>query len=102
MVENQHTVIFRKNVLADLDVWEPRAKKSDGSKLGMCSHVHICRSWRTKFGLCGKEEILDNILESRGQASVIRDFVDADHASDTITRGSRAGFLIYLKCYSVY
>ena len=40
--------------------------------------------------------------EPRGTGFVIRAKVDADHASDTTTRRSRTGFLVYLNCALVY
>jgi hypothetical protein len=50
----------------------------------------------------GKEELPANMPEPRGQGFVIRAKVDADHASDTITRRSRTGFLAYLNCAPIY
>jgi hypothetical protein len=40
--------------------------------------------------------------EPRGQGFVINVKVDADHASDTVTRRSRTGFFVYLNCAPVY
>ena len=40
--------------------------------------------------------------EPRGLGFVMRAKVDADHASDTITRHSRMGFLVYLNCALIY
>ena len=40
--------------------------------------------------------------EPRGQGFVMRAKVDADHASDTVTRRSRTGFLIYLNSALIY
>ena len=40
--------------------------------------------------------------EPRGLGLVMRAKVDADHASDTITRRSRTGFLVYLNCAPIY
>ena len=40
--------------------------------------------------------------ESRGLGFVMHAKVDADHASDTITRRSRTGFLVYLNCAPIY
>ena len=51
------------------------------------------------LALCkGKREIPPNIPESRQLGFTMRVNVDADHASDTITRHSRTGFLVYLNC----
>ena len=40
--------------------------------------------------------------EPRGQGYMMRVKVDADHASDTITRHSRMGFWVYLSCAPIY
>ena len=44
----------------------------------------------------GKEELPPNMPEPRGLGFVVRAKVDADHASDTMTRRSRTGFLYTL------
>ena len=43
----------------------------------------------------GKEEVPSNMPEPRGLGFVMHAKVDADHTSDTITRRSRMGFLVY-------
>ena len=50
----------------------------------------------------GKEEIPPNMPEPRGLGFIMHVKVDADHASDTITRHSRTGFLVYLNCALIY
>ena len=40
--------------------------------------------------------------EPRGLGFIMRAKVDADHTSDTITRRSRMGFLVYLNCAPIY
>ena len=50
----------------------------------------------------GKEELPPMMPEPRGRGFVIRAKVDADHASDTVTRRSRTGFLVFLNCAPVY
>ena len=40
--------------------------------------------------------------EPRGLGFIMCAKVDADHASDTITRRSRMGFLVYLICAPIY
>ena len=62
------------------------------------------RDWTSsEFGTVqGKEEIPSNISEPRGLGFIMRVKVDADHASDTITRRSRMGFLVYLNCAPIY
>ena len=50
----------------------------------------------TEFGNDLVEDIPLNAPASRGHGFVMREFVDADHAGDTISRRSRTGFLVYL------
>ena len=50
----------------------------------------------------GKEELPPNMPEPRGLGFIIRAKVDADHASDTVTRRSRTGFLIYINSAPLY
>ena len=50
----------------------------------------------------GKDEIPSNMPEPRGLGFTMRAKVDADHASDTITRRSRTGFLVYLNSAPIY
>ena len=58
------------------------------------------RDWTSsEFGAVqGKEDIPSNMPELRGQGFTMCVKVDVDHASDTITRCSRTGFLVYLNC----
>jgi hypothetical protein len=62
------------------------------------------RDWTTsEFGhVQGKEELPGNQPEPRGLGFTIRSKVDADHASDTVTRHSRTGFLVWINCALVY
>ena len=62
------------------------------------------RDWASsEFGhVEGKEEFPANMPEPRGHGFIMRAKVDADHASDTVSRRSRRGFLIYLNCALVY
>ena len=62
------------------------------------------RDWTSsEFGTVqGKEEIPPNMPEPRGQGFIMHAKADADHASDTITRRSRTGFLVYLNCAPIY
>jgi hypothetical protein len=66
--------------------------------------VFELKDWTSsEFGhLQGKEELPTNMPEPRGQGFVINAKVDADHASDTVTRRSRTGFIVYLNCAPVY
>jgi hypothetical protein len=56
------------------------------------------KDWSTsEFGVSDEEETLPpNMPEPRGSGFIIRAKVDADHASDTVTRRSRTGMLVYL------
>ena len=57
----------------------------------------------SEFGhVQGKEELPPKMPEPRGQGFVMRAKVDADHASDTVSRRSRTGFLVYLNSALVY
>ena len=62
------------------------------------------RDWTSsEFGAVqGKEEVPSNMPEPRGLGFVMRVKVDTDHASDTLTRLSRMGFLVYLICALIY
>ena len=57
----------------------------------------------SEFGAVqGKEEVPSNMPEPRGLGFIMHAKVDADHASDTMTRHSRTGFLVYLNCAPIY
>ena len=62
------------------------------------------RDWTSsEFGsVQGKEEIPPHMPEPRGLGFALRAKVNADHASDMITRHSRMGFLVYLNCAPIY
>ena len=62
------------------------------------------RDWTSsEFGAVQeKEEIPSNMPELSGQGFTMHAKVDVDHTSDTITRHSRTGFLVYLNCALVY
>ena len=49
-----------------------------------------------------KEEMPPKMPEPRGQGVTICTKVDADHTSDTVTRWSRTGFLVYINSALVY
>lgn len=49
-----------------------------------------------------KEELPTNMPEPRGFGFTLKAFVDADHATDSMTRKSRSGFLVYLNSAPVY
>jgi len=48
------------------------------------------------------KEVHPKMPRPRGAGFTIRGKVDADHASDTVTRRSRTGFIVYLNCAPVY
>ena len=50
----------------------------------------------------GKEDLPPNMPESRGLGFTIVAKVDADHTSDTVTRRSRTGILVYLNCSLIH
>ena len=57
----------------------------------------------SEFGhLEGKEELPPKMPEPRGSGFVMRAKVDADHASDTVTRRSRTGFMVWINCCLVH
>jgi Reverse transcriptase (RNA-dependent DNA polymerase) len=61
------------------------------------------RDWTaSEFGLSLKEEVPSNMPQPRGMGFVMRAYVDADHAGDTVTRRSRTGFIVYLNSAPVY
>ena len=62
------------------------------------------RNWASsEFGhVEEKEEFHAKMPEPRGHGFTMRAKVDADHASDTVLRRSRTGFLIYLNFALVY
>ena len=62
------------------------------------------RDWAfSEFGhVEGKEELPPNMPEPRGMGFTIVVKVDADHASDTVTRSSRTGILVYLICSLIH
>ena len=76
----------------------------DPSDLVVEHDVFEQRDWTSsEFGAVqGKEEIPPNMPELRGQGFTMCVKVDADHASDTITRHSRMVFLVYLNCVPIY
>jgi hypothetical protein len=62
------------------------------------------RDWTSsEFGhLQGTEELPPNMPQPRGLGFVMSAKVDADHASDTVTRRSRTGFLVRLNSALIY
>ena len=62
------------------------------------------RDWASsEFGhVERKEEFPANMPEPRGHGFIMRANADADHASDMVSRRSRAGFLLYLNCALPY
>ena len=74
-------------------VYDPSEPEIDKSKFEQ-------RDWTaSEFGhIQGQEELPANMPEPRGMGFTMRAMVDADHASDTVSRRSRTGFLVYLNC----
>ena len=57
----------------------------------------------SEFGhVQGKEVLFGNMPEPQGQGFTISAKVNADHSSDTITRRSCTGFIVYLNLTLVY
>ena len=78
-------------------VYNPSTPEIDESKFEV-------QDWTSsKFGhVQGKEELPPNMPEPRGTGFVMQANVDADHASDTVSRRSRTGFLVFLNSALVY
>lgn len=61
------------------------------------------KDWTTsESGLTLTEELPSNMPTPRGLGFTMRAFVDADHATDSMTRRSRTGFLVYLNGAPIY
>lgn len=62
------------------------------------------KDWSTsEFGhLDLKEELPPNAPQPRGHGFIIRANVDADHATDSVTRKSRSGFIVRINSALVY
>jgi hypothetical protein len=61
------------------------------------------RDWSTsEMDRVGAEELPPNAPEPRGIGFAMRAYVDADHATDSMTRKSRSGFLVYLNSAPIY
>ena len=78
-------------------VFDPSDPVIDESKYGK-------KDWTlSEFGhVIGKRKLPPNAPEPRGLGFILRAKVDADHASDTVTRRSRTGFLVYINSALVY
>ena len=75
----------------------------DPSEPVIDQEVFARQDWSTsEFGLQLEEVLPGNMPEQRGMGFTMRAFVDADHATDSMTRKSRTGFLIYLNCAPIY
>ncbi len=61
------------------------------------------KDWTTlEISQCLEEILPENLPKARGQGFVIRAFVDAEHATDSMSRKSRTGFLVYVNGALVY
>ena len=78
-------------------VFDPSEPMIDESLFG-------AKDWTsTEFGhVQGKEELPSNMPQPRGLGFIVHAKVDADHASDTVTRRSRTGFLVWINSALVY
>ena len=70
----------------------------------MNEHDFERRDWAlSEFGhVEGKEEFPANMPEPRSHGFIMRANMDADHASDAVSRQSRTRFLIYLNFALIY
>lgn len=68
------------------------------------AHAFERQDWSTSaYGHLGEKEVTPpNMPEPRGNGVIMRAKVDADHATDVVTRRSRTGFLVYINCALVY
>ena len=78
-------------------VFDPSDPCVEESNLGL-------KDWTsTEFGhLQGNEELPPNMPQPGGLGFIMRAKVDADHASDTVTRRSSTGFLVRLNSALIY
>src|SRR5688572_11174190 len=77
-------------------VFDPSLPAVDESEFGQ-------QDWTTsEAGLTLQEELPPNMPQPRGQGFVMQAFVDADHATNSVTQWSHTGFLVYLNCALVY
>ena len=61
------------------------------------------KGWmESEFGLSLEELLPKNMPQTRGMGFVMRSYVDANNAGESITRRYRTGFLVYLNCAPVY
>ena len=56
----------------------------------------------SEFGFSLEELLPKNMPQPCGMGFVMRSYVDANHASESITRRSRTGFHVYVNCALVY
>jgi hypothetical protein len=61
------------------------------------------KDWTTsEMSQCPEEVLPDKLPTPRGLGLTMRPFVDADHATDSMTRKSRTGILVYLNDAPIY
>ena len=91
------------HIFAHLKVNHNSEMVFDPSDLVIDESAFQRRDWSTtEFGQLGKEELSGRMPAHRGHGFILRAFVDANHAGDTVTRRSRTGFLVYLNSAPVY
>lgn len=75
----------------------------DPSDQMLDSSAFPCDDWTsTECGVNTKKDLPGNIPVPRGPDFVIREFLDANHASNSITMRSIMGFIVYLNCFHLY
>ena len=92
------------NIFAHLKKYHNTKLTFDPSDPVLNYDLFEVKDWTTsEFGhLQRKEAIPGNAPTPRGLGFVMHAKVDADHASNTVTRRSRMGFLIYLNSSLIY
>ena len=91
------------HIFAHLKVNHNSEMVFDPSDLVIDESAFQRRDWSTtEFGQLGKEELSGRMPAPRRLGFILRDFVDANHAGDTVTRRSRTGLLVYLNSAPVY
>ena len=75
----------------------------DPSEPDIDESIFARQDWTTsEFGQTLSETLPANMPQPRGFGFTMRAFVDADHATDSMTRKSRTGFLVYLNSAPIF
>ena len=92
------------HIFAHLDKYHNTELVYDPSDPVIDEDKYEAKDWASsEFGhLDNKEEVPPNMPEPRGNGFIISAKVDADHASDTVTRRSRTGFFVWINSCLVH